>query len=201
MVPRVSFFLLLALGMAAGCSGNRHPTPRPGTGDVAFRLSWEGESDLDLMVRDPDGACISFFERHAPSGGLLDVDCNGSYKSQCDHPIENIFWPRLKAPAGEYMVWVQAHAIVPGGSSIGLRLQLLHGRKVFWQQAGALQQNDAYFGPFLYRFPGDGAAAQFPGPELPQPCGEFRFQLPANESGAGGEGGTGTGAPPAAGSR
>jgi hypothetical protein len=171
---------LLGLALLAGCTAHHRPSLKPGTGDVAFRLSWEGQSDLDLMVQDPTGECISYFGRQAPSGGLLDIDCNGSYESTCDKPIENIFWPKSKAPAGDYLVWVQAHSIVPGGERLPLRLQLLHGKEVFWSQEGALQENDGVFGPFRYHFPGDEAATTFPGPVYPPPCGQYRFPVPTD---------------------
>lgn len=85
------------------------------------------------------------------------------------------------APAGEYLVWVQVHSIVPGGTRLGLRLQLLHDKQVFWSREGELESNDGVFGPYLYRFPGDAAATLFPGPVYPPPCGKFR--LPQDPTG------------------
>lgn len=180
--------LTLLAALFAGCSGHHRPALKPGTGDVAFRLSWEGLSDLDLKVQDPAGECISYVFRKAPSGGVLDIDCNGSYESTCDRPIENIFWPKSQAPAGEYLVWVEAHSIVPGGSRLPFRLQLLHGKEVFWSTEGALEVNEGVFGPFLYRFPGDKAATSFPGPVYPPPCGGVYLPHPPEEEVGGGVG-------------
>jgi hypothetical protein len=185
LVSTIPFLWVACLSLLPGCSAGRRPALHPGTGDVAFRLSWEGISDLDLIVQDPAGECISYFAKRAPSGGILDIDCNGSYESTCDKPIENIFWPKSKAPAGEYNVWVQAHSIVPGGASLPFRLQLLHGERVFWSREGELHKNDGVFGPYIYRFPGDDAASLFPGPVTPGPCGFYNPSPPDDGDGGG----------------
>lgn len=96
---------LLALLLAfAGCASG----PRPGTGDISFRLLWTGESDLDLYVRSPLGDRVDFVRRVSESGGTLDVDCNVANAIEtnlCSEPMENIFWPRGSAPAGEFRFW------------------------------------------------------------------------------------------------
>ena len=111
--------ILLAAALAAGCAAGR---PRPGVGDLSFRLAWEGEADLDLYVLSPLGERIDFSRRAAPSGGQLDIDCNvtlpgrapspeasgepAPVKVRCPHPLENVFWPEGAAPPGPYGVQV-----------------------------------------------------------------------------------------------
>lgn len=111
--------VLLGLALAAGCATGQ---PRPGVGDLSFRLAWEGEADLDLYVLSPLGERIDFARRVAPSGGQLDIDCNVTrpervrapeggeglvpVKVRCPHPIENVFWPEGAAPPGAYGVQV-----------------------------------------------------------------------------------------------
>jgi|GEM_PF-2497095 len=71
-----------------------------GTGDVQVTLTWDNTSDVDLWVTDPNGESVGFRNKTVRSGGHLDVDDTDGYGP------ENIFWPRGKAPAGEYKVYV-----------------------------------------------------------------------------------------------
>jgi hypothetical protein len=141
---------LVVLLLLAGCSANR---PQAGTGDVAFRLVWEGISDLDLAVQDPSGECVAFISRHSKSGGVLDVDCNGGTGLLCERPIENVYWPANTAPAGDYRFWVRAHSLIPAESPLAFRLQLLRGKSVFWLHQGSLDKSDESYGPFVYTLP------------------------------------------------
>ncbi|HKV11848.1 MAG TPA: hypothetical protein VJ725_27125 [Thermoanaerobaculia bacterium] len=139
-------FLLLVVG----CSANHR---RAGTGDVAFRLTWEGLSDLDLIVEDPAGNCIFFYSRESPSGGILDVDCNAGTDFTCEHPIENVFWPKATAPAGSYTFWVHAHALIPDEAPLGFHVQVLRGNQVYWLNADVILDHEEVQGPYHYDFP------------------------------------------------
>jgi outer membrane protein OmpA-like peptidoglycan-associated protein len=78
------------------------------TGDLQFSLMWNNLNDIDLHVVDPFAEEIYFARRRSSSGGILDVDMNVHYKKDrySDKPVENIFWPHGKAPAGRYKVSV-----------------------------------------------------------------------------------------------
>lgn len=53
---RVSVLLLpLIGGLLGACASSR-----PGTGDVSYRLLWEGDADLDLHVVDPEQRHVGF---------------------------------------------------------------------------------------------------------------------------------------------
>ena len=181
MKIRTAFVLLLAaLLLAGGCAANRR---QAGTGDVAFRLTWEGISDLDLEVRDPSGACISFVKRQSPSGGVLDVDCNAGTGFLCEHPIENVFWPPRTAAPGDYMFWVSAHSLIPAESPLPFRLQVLLGKEVFWLNPGSVRETNDTYGPFVYSFPSGKIAGPLAGtdPSLTN-CSDGVFFLPAPEA-------------------
>jgi hypothetical protein len=177
MKIHTGLFLLLASHLlVAGCAENRR---QAGTGDVAFRLTWDGLSDLDLIVQDPSCDCISYFVPLAPSGGVLDVDCNGGTDLMCELPIENVYWPVRTAPAGDYRIWVSAHAVIPAGDPVVFQLQVLRGREVAWRRKGTLHKSDELYGPFLYSFPAGKVAGPLTGAsaQLPQ-CAIMRFLPP-----------------------
>lgn len=151
----MSAVALAALSLLlAGCRS----VPTAGTGDVAFRLLWQGTSDLDLKVRDPHGDYITFGQREAGSGGLLDVDCNGGTELLCAQPIENVFWPEGTAPRGTYRVWVRAHAVVPEEAPLPCELLVLEGDEVRIRVPGRLLANGDRLGPFTLDFPPEGPA-------------------------------------------
>lgn len=133
---------LLIAALAAGCASRG---PVPGTGDLAFRLTWDGESDLDLYVVAPDGERIDFIHRTGASGGELDIDCNVTVaapgadpgeaapveyrKLRCPQPIENVYWPKGRAPEGLYRVQVLLADATGARSEDGYRLDVRLGRR------------------------------------------------------------------------
>jgi hypothetical protein len=141
--------LLSAVVLAAllsGAGGCRTGQPQPaGTGDITFRLLWEGVADLDLLVIEPSGQKIWFGERRSATGGLLDVDCN--FTAVCPHPIENVFWAKKTAPVGTY------HYQVALANSHGVPLpvtfvvQVLHGRRVVTTTHGEIARRGDVWGP------------------------------------------------------
>lgn len=143
---RIGLMLSLSLGLAAclACSAHREA----GTGDIAFRLVWDGQSDLDLYVEDPAGTCIFFGQRGSSTGGLLDVDCNSGSDHLCEHPVENVYWPSGTAPVGPYLYWLEAHSVIPAEAPLHFELQLLQGPRVTWRHTGTVQATEQTVGPF-----------------------------------------------------
>jgi len=127
----VAVFALLA----SGCASMGH---RPGTGDIAFRLYWQGEEDLDLHVQEPSGAAIYFLSRKAESGGELDVDCNSAPDRICWSPVENVYWPVGKATEGDYTYWVEVFQHSNAQPQVPFTLQVLQGQKVVHTETGTL---------------------------------------------------------------
>src|SRR4051812_30393692 len=120
--------------LAAGCAS----MPRPGTGDIAFRLYWQGEEDLDLHLQEPSGASIYFMTRKTESGGELDVDCNSAPDRICRSPIENVYWPVGKAADGGYTYWVEVFEHPNAQPQIPFTLQVLQGQKIVHTEKGIL---------------------------------------------------------------
>ena len=176
--------LLASLGACLACSAHHQETRQAGTGDIAFRLIWDGQSDLDLFVEDPAGACIFFGSRDSVSGGLLDVDCNAGSDRLCEKPVENVYWPEGTAPAGAYMYWVEAHSLIPAEGPLAFELQLLRGTDVVWRHAGSLQATEEIAGPFVIDFAAGArvapVASHRPRPECPlRTLGEIPAEPPS----------------------
>ncbi len=82
-------------------------TGPPGTGDVQVTLTWGATADLDLIVTDPEGNEVAYYNTTSPTGGSLDVDANAYCNAPLTtSPVENIFWPAGTAPNGTYSVVV-----------------------------------------------------------------------------------------------
>ncbi len=77
------------------------------TGDVQVTLRWNTADDLDLYVRDPFNAQVSYFNPAIASGGQLDVDANAGCAERMAAPVENIFWPTGGGVPGNYVVTVE----------------------------------------------------------------------------------------------
>jgi len=135
-IPGLVFVLVSAVFilLAAGCAS----TPRPGTGDIAFRLYWQGEEDLDLHVQEPSGATIYFQSRKTESGGELDVDCNSAADRICWTPVENVFWPVGKAAEGDYTYWVELFQHSGQQKTVPFTLQVLLGKQVVHSEKGIM---------------------------------------------------------------
>ncbi len=80
------------------------------TGDLQLSLLWNNSNDLVLHCYEPDGTEISYRHRMSRSGGHLDVDQNRGCSDTVTDPIENIYWPKGAAAAGEYRVFVNYYA-------------------------------------------------------------------------------------------
>jgi hypothetical protein len=127
-------------------------TPRPGTGDIAFRLYWQGEEDLDLHVLEPSGATIYFQHRKAESGGELDIDCNSAADRICPKPIENVFWPVGKAAEGDYTYWVELFEHGKRTEPVPFTLQVLLGTKVVHTENGSLATGSTSSAKFRFTY-------------------------------------------------
>lgn len=73
--------------------------------DIRASLLWNNRNDLDLYAYLPSGEVIYFGQKLSRCGGALDVDRN--VNGETTTPVENIRWPRGRAPAGRYRVAVR----------------------------------------------------------------------------------------------
>lgn len=71
--------------------------------DIRLSLAWHTYTDLDLHCQGPNGL-IYYRSKSDGRGGRLDVDMNISPETL--EPVENIRWPKGRAPNGNYEVHV-----------------------------------------------------------------------------------------------
>ncbi|MEO9869910.1 hypothetical protein [Ekhidna sp.] len=110
------------LGPGCGAAG--------GDGDPRFNLTWDnGNVDLDLMVRDPNGDLLGFEgSGTSPSGGVWDIDCTGSCTD------ENITWIN-GGPSGTYSYYVNYFG---GTGSANWTIRVFDGGRIVGSQSGSL---------------------------------------------------------------
>ena len=110
-------------------------------GNPRFNLQFTNADnvDLDLYVRTPSGAVISYLNRSADQG-TLDVDCLcGNCSSG---PNENIFWVNGTAPTGQYEYWVNYYNDCgTNGSSSSFTLRVIKNGTVLTTKTGTLSAN------------------------------------------------------------
>jgi hypothetical protein len=120
------------------CDGTFDYVGPAGTGDLAFRLRWDGIQDLDLHVREPSGEEIWFNNRVSATGGMLDVDSNAGCSSQSLHPTENIYWPLGQAPSGSYEFWAVLYSDCGASPNPDYTLQVIEGGEVVREIQGTI---------------------------------------------------------------
>lgn len=124
------------------------PGPQPGTGDIAFRLTWSTTADLDLYVQEPNGTVLYYANPASSSGGRLDVDSNAGCTNTRTNPVENVFWQSGQAPRGNYIYWVHHFGCGPAST---FTLQVLRGTAVAASQSGSLNP-DAQSTRFAFQY-------------------------------------------------
>jgi hypothetical protein len=107
------------------CDGSFVYVGPGGTGELAFRLRWDGPQDLDLYVQAPTGDII-YWANPSAAGGQLDVDANSGCSGPDPDPTENIFWEE-NAPPGEYRYWAELWSDCDASPTPDLNLLVIVG--------------------------------------------------------------------------
>ncbi|MGJ3238700.1 MAG: DVUA0089 family protein [Anaerolineae bacterium] len=77
------------------------------SGQLTATLTWEGEADLNLFLRPPNGAPISWANPGTGQSGRLQIDSNTRCETPTAQPIEHIYWQDASTlTPGDYTVWV-----------------------------------------------------------------------------------------------
>lgn len=107
-------------------------------GNPRFNLQFSNHEnvDLDLYVKTPMGAIISYSNPTADLG-TLDVDC---LCGDCSlGPNENIFWENGKSPSGNYEYWVNYYDYCStAGASSNFTLRVIRNGVVLETKTGTL---------------------------------------------------------------
>jgi hypothetical protein len=78
-------------------------------GSIEVALTWLTNADIQLQVRDPNGATVYDDTPTIPSGGTLEATGNVGCETTSTTPISYIFWPQNRLLPGTYEVevWYQ----------------------------------------------------------------------------------------------
>ena len=102
------------VGMAPGIGGElgrRLRLAGAKTGDVQVSIRWDGIDDIDVhllvesLERPGAESRINWMNRFGTCGGMLDVDANAGVPLT-NHPVENVFWGKGRAPYARYTVMI-----------------------------------------------------------------------------------------------
>ena len=98
------------------------------TGAMTISLVWQGQSDLDLLVRCPTGEVIDY-NRTSACGGQLQIDMNSNANVMSDTPIEHVVWPEGNVQPGDYEVGVKLYARREQGGPIPFQVRVTIGEQ------------------------------------------------------------------------
>jgi hypothetical protein len=110
------------------------------SGDVQATLIWSNINDLDLHCIEPSGEEIFFAHRRSRTGGELDVDMNAG-RPYTMQPVENIYWPKGKAPHGKYKVFVKHYSNHGGKDPTAYKVNILVGGRR-QEYSGSISRTD-----------------------------------------------------------
>jgi len=123
------------------CDGTFEGGSQGQTGDVSFRLTWNGPQDLDLHVIEPGGERIYYSNPTSATNGQLDVDSNAGCGSESPSPTENIFWPEGSAPRGTYEFWADLWSNCSGSDTPAYTLRVFEGDTVVQTYTGSISSS------------------------------------------------------------
>ncbi|MEZ6067354.1 MAG: hypothetical protein R3B90_16995 [Planctomycetaceae bacterium] len=128
--------------------------------DLAVRLVWTGEGDLDLMIEEPSGSVCSFENRSTAAGGLLLHDgygpdaencyeeyvcplaISGDYRIRVKHSFGKIVGQRARLTVirhqGTAEEVVETSTVTIGAEEATLRVNLADGRRQQLRVGGAV---------------------------------------------------------------
>jgi hypothetical protein len=76
-------------------------------GSLSATVTWNGDDDLNLFVREPTGRVISWSNPDPAGSGDLQIDSNTNCAAISAQPVEHIYWEADNFPqSGDYEMWV-----------------------------------------------------------------------------------------------
>jgi len=73
---------------------------------IEVTLTWTGNADMNLQVRDPSGETLYWDSRSTTNGGSFGFDANGLCEVISDNPTETATWQPGFLPTGSYEILV-----------------------------------------------------------------------------------------------
>ncbi|MBL8133395.1 MAG: PPC domain-containing protein [Anaerolineae bacterium] len=111
-------------------------------GALSATLTWQGEADLNLLVRDPRGRIITWSSPSSPTGGRLQIDSNADCQTPSDEPVEHIYWDRVTP--GDYAVWAWHLNDCGRAVPVPYTLTIRSGEQVIASETGVLSAGERF---------------------------------------------------------
>lgn len=106
--------------------------------DVIVKVSWSGESDIDLIVEEPGGTICSLQEPRSVGGGVVSGDSYASYEEQAKQGY-NEEYVCARAFPGEYRVRIRKVWGKVVADKVTVEVTLNHGTDHMQQQKQRIQ--------------------------------------------------------------
>src|SRR5207237_9349621 len=131
----------LASGAASSdADGLRNVLKREKQRDLKIRLTWEGDADLDLKVKEPNGSVCSCLNRQTVGGGTLIGDQVGNARTLSESYVA------ARAFSGGYQVTVERIWGQPVGGKAKVEITLHAGttREILREQTVDLKSGNSF---------------------------------------------------------
>lgn len=110
-------------------------------GEAQITLIWDGQDDLDLFVKCPDGRTISYQNVQA-CGGTLDIDQNTNNNVRIN-PVENITFPGGLSEHGDHVIGVKLYTSRTARLPVPFRLRVRDATGTRVLQGEVARQGDS----------------------------------------------------------
>ena len=130
-------------------------------GDIQVYLTWDNNTDLQLLVRDPVGQSVYDDNPQVTSGGLLAETGNANCVISEGDPLSYIYWPNGLLRPGTYEVDVWFQNTCDDTSTPSFTLTVVVGGQVVLVQRGIPAIGDHFVTNFTIN--SDGTAIAGPG--------------------------------------
>jgi hypothetical protein len=119
--------------------------PNLPNGSVEVSLQWATGADLQLLVRDPQGAAVYDDTPQIPSGGTLAAQGNVNCVPAVGTPVSYIYWPEGRLPpAGPYEIEVQYQNQCNDTRPVTFTLNVVAGEQVVLAQSQQILPGERY---------------------------------------------------------
>ena len=114
------------------------------TGSLTATVTWLGDDDLNLFVREPSGRIISWSNPET-ANGRLQIDSNTNCEALSTQPVEHLYWDLgTLPPNGDYQLWVWYQRSCGGQQDVDFTLSILAEERDILTRTATLAAGERY---------------------------------------------------------